>query len=483
MGGGGYFSDVRQARAAVHETRSSEQAFNYHQRAAAGEVHTVHPDLNIFGRIRECCDSAEHPLTTPIVVAMDITASRGNDAKAIYAEVPKMLGVIQTGNLVTDPQMMWAAIGDANSDKAPIQITQFESDRRIDEQLGHIWREEGGGGTGEESYELTAWFLANRCKLDAAKRKVKGFAFFTGDEAPYAKLSAAQLRTHVGPVPGGAELKDVTTLKIFRDLQKLYDTFLIYPRTSMDARLTGIDEEIRKRLIAAGGRFKEVSIRASLIWNDRNDVDLHCLTPGGEHIFFGEKQARCGGYLDVDRNIGGETTKPVENIRWAKGTAQAGRYQFWVETFRFHESPSQAIPYKVELDVNGKIQTFTGELKARKTHEESKQVVFDFVYDPKATEEAKVDDHEAYRDEVVLKKWARYIPDTHILRVQDPASAVETMLGVLALMRGGMTLEQFEESMTKRRVAKERRADVVAALTAFALRGALAEADPELFEE
>ena len=35
--------------------------------------------------------------------------------------------------------------------------------------------------------------------------------------------------------------------------------------------------------------------------------------------------------LYVDRNVTGETTKPVENTRWARGTAPRGRYRVWVE--------------------------------------------------------------------------------------------------------------------------------------------------------
>jgi len=36
-------------------------------------------------------------------------------------------------------------------------------------------------------------------------------------------------------------------------------------------------------------------------------------------------------------NVGGETTKPVENVRWAKGKARPGTYRVFVQNFRFHE--------------------------------------------------------------------------------------------------------------------------------------------------
>src|SRR5262249_43049995 len=164
---------------------------------------------------------------------------------------------------------------------------------------------------------------------------------------------------------------DLTTEQIFAELQRKYHVFLIFPRATMEQRQASIDEEIRQRLRLAGGRFDQISIRASLLWDNRNDLDLHCITPAGEHICFSSKQSRCGGELDVDRNVRGEDPKPVENIRWPKGMAQPGRYRFYVENYRYHERELSAIPFRAELDVEGKIETFKGVIPAGTTHEQS----------------------------------------------------------------------------------------------------------------
>ncbi len=477
MGGGYFHQDVTSAREAIGTTRTSQRAFDYNRRASRGEVQGVHADLNILGKVRECRDSAEHPESTPIVVAMDVTSSRGSDTKRIYEQVPAMLGSLRVTGIVPDPQIMWAAVGDANTDRAPIQVSQFESDRRIDEQLRQIWMEEGGGGTGEESYELLAYYLAKKTELDILGRGKKGFLFFTGDEAPYATVSKTFVKKYIGD----DRKRDLSTKKVFTDLQKKFHTFLMFPRSSMEDRKAAIDTEIRQRLERLGGRFQDVDIRASLIWDDRNDLDLHCLTPDGYHIFYGARRANCGGELDVDRNVNGEDPKPVENIRWAKGDARSGTYRFWVRNYRYHERSRDGVPFKVEIEINGEIQTFEGKTPAGVTGGASDQQVYEFHYTPGANAK-KSDDHAAYEDDVILGKWQNYIPEEYILRVQDPRSCVEVMLGAMALQEGKMDLAQFEASMTERRVEKRRREDVLSALADFASHGVFSEVAADVFD-
>ena len=135
--------------------------------------------------------------------------------------------------------------------------------------------------------------------------------------------------------------------------------FFIYPQKSMTERRRDIDAEIKSALKQRAACTK-VSMCASLIWDNRNDLDLHVITPSGEHIYYAHKQSRCRGELDVDRNVRGETTKPVENVRWRKGEAPAGRYRVFVQNYRFHETDHAPTPYRVELEINGKTQRFEG---------------------------------------------------------------------------------------------------------------------------
>lgn len=90
---------------------------------------------------------------------------------------------------------------------------------------------------------------------------------------------------------------------------------------------------IQKRVSEAGGSKGEVQF--ALAWRNINDLDLHVICPSGERISHLRKSSRCGGLLDVDMNVRGESRQPVENIRWLEN-APAGRYSVLVNLFRVH---------------------------------------------------------------------------------------------------------------------------------------------------
>ena len=129
MGGGNYNVDVAER---FRESTTEDTIFRSQGLSAREKCD---PSLNIKGKIRECCDSLEHPNTTPIVVVMDFTSSRGDDAKVIFAKAPMFFGQMKMRNYVPDPEICWMGIGDATCDKAPLQVAQFESDNKLDDEL------------------------------------------------------------------------------------------------------------------------------------------------------------------------------------------------------------------------------------------------------------------------------------------------------------------------------------------------------------
>lgn len=136
----------------------------------------------------------------------------------------------------------------------------------------------------------------------------------------------------------------------------------------------GVDGEIKRRVESAGGRYENNEIRCSLIWDGYTDLDLHCKTPNGEHVYFGNKRVSTGGWLDVDANGGRPTTlHPVENIRWSHA-APRGRYRFYVHNYS--ERGNGQTSYKVELEINGTIYNYFG--TASSTGYQNDVFVFDY---------------------------------------------------------------------------------------------------------
>lgn len=151
--------------------------------------------------VRESRDSEHHPNSVPIIVAFDVTASMGDIPTRFAQELlgSLMARLVEEG-WVTDPQILFAAIGDAVSDRAPLQVGQFESGLEMDMWLTRIWLE-GGGGDIPESYTLAHWFAAHHTATDAwEKRQRKGTLFTIGD-APNKALAPSHVERVFGAAP------------------------------------------------------------------------------------------------------------------------------------------------------------------------------------------------------------------------------------------------------------------------------------------
>lgn len=150
-------------------------------------------------KYRESCDSTEHPNSTPIVLGLDVTGSMGRVLETISKKLNTLITQIYEREPVTDPQVMIMAFGDVECDRHPLQVSQFESDIRIAEQLNDVYFERGGGGNAGESYTLPWYFAARHTKIDSfEKRGKKGYLFTLGDEPFLNNLSKEAIKEFVG---------------------------------------------------------------------------------------------------------------------------------------------------------------------------------------------------------------------------------------------------------------------------------------------
>ena len=179
---------------AARSTRSSREIFR--------GTSNIDPLMDPLGMThRESRDSEHHPHSVPIIVAFDVTGSMGDIPTRFAQEMlGKLMKMLVERNYVTDPQLLFAAVGDAVSDQAPLQVGQFESGLEMDMWLTRLWLE-GGGGDAPESYLLPCWFAAYHTATDAwEKRREKGYLFTIGD-ATNKPLDAKQIERVFGYAP------------------------------------------------------------------------------------------------------------------------------------------------------------------------------------------------------------------------------------------------------------------------------------------
>src|SRR5882757_1633911 len=192
MGYGNYSFAAHAALTAGRSHKARTEVFSQRQ---------CHALMNPKGlKVRECRDSADHPDSLGIAFALDVTGSMGDIPHLLAKqELPNLMKLL-TACSVTDPQLMFMAIGDATADRAALQVGQFESTAELmDQWLTWSYLEGGGGGSGEESYELALYIAAQHTDMDNfVKRKKKGYFFMTGDEFPYPAVSRHQVEALLG---------------------------------------------------------------------------------------------------------------------------------------------------------------------------------------------------------------------------------------------------------------------------------------------
>jgi hypothetical protein len=137
--------------------------------------------------------------------------------------------LLQRKGYVEDPQILFGATGDANTDMVPLQIGQFESDNRMDEQLEAMYLEGNGGGQSHETYELAAYYLARHTYLETfEKQGKKGYAFFIGDEMPYDAVRRKYRRHSLESLVGDKLEADLSTEQVFNELKEKYEVFFLF---------------------------------------------------------------------------------------------------------------------------------------------------------------------------------------------------------------------------------------------------------------
>jgi hypothetical protein len=208
---------------------SGRDAFDYDRAIRQGEVAcAVHDKMNPLGvRVRESRDSDAHPESRAVAILLDVTGSMQTVPRILQENLPRLMGLLIRKGYLDHPQILIGAIGDATCDTAPLQVGQFESGIEIEEDLGKLLLEGGGGGQVTESYELGMYFIARHTSIDCfEKRGKRGYLFIIGDEAPYPRVKRQEVERWLGYRPQ----VDIPIEELIEELRRTYDVYFVLPK-------------------------------------------------------------------------------------------------------------------------------------------------------------------------------------------------------------------------------------------------------------
>jgi hypothetical protein len=178
-------------------------------------------------KMRESRDSAAHPESRAVAVLFDVTGSMQSVPRVLQAHLPQLMGLLIRKGYLDHPQILTGAIGDATCDVAPLQVGQFESGIEIEEDLGRLYLEGGGGGHITESYELALYFMARHTAMDCyEKRGQRGYLFVVGDEIPYPKVKRSEVEAVIGDRPQN----NISVEDLVADLERTFDVYHVLPK-------------------------------------------------------------------------------------------------------------------------------------------------------------------------------------------------------------------------------------------------------------
>lgn len=227
MGFGSYSYEAHSALTQARAQQPTQQVFSQSR---------IHPSMNPFGvKLRESRDSNEHPRSLGIVFALDVSGSMGEIPQLLARkELPRFMKALGECS-VQDPQVLFMAFTDHESDGRPLQVGQFETTAELMDQWLVRCSLRGGGEamptmasyTGQcfESYDLAFYFAAKHTAMDCwEKRKHKGYLFVTGDEPPYSHARADVVKHVMGDATS-----DMTFAEVIEAAKQTFEPFFLIP--------------------------------------------------------------------------------------------------------------------------------------------------------------------------------------------------------------------------------------------------------------
>ncbi len=154
----------------------------------------------------------------PLIIAVDVTGSMARWPAEIFDRLPLLYNTL--AQYRADLEICFAAIGDASCDRWPLQVTTFASGYDLEQLLGALYGE-GGGGDAPESYGLFAHWVNTHVTVPRAEGQP--FLIVFGDITMHAKVPRNQIQQLLGD---GAQ-EDVDAIEAWRQVAKRWNTWFL----------------------------------------------------------------------------------------------------------------------------------------------------------------------------------------------------------------------------------------------------------------
>jgi hypothetical protein len=131
--------------------------------------------------------------TNPLIIAVDVTGSMASWPFEIFDRLPLLFNTLSQYR--EDLEICFVAIGDSGVDQWPLQVTNFASGFDLEQLLGSLYGE-GGGGDAPESYGLFAHWVNTHVTTPNADEKP--FLIVFGDAPMHESTPADQVNHFLG---------------------------------------------------------------------------------------------------------------------------------------------------------------------------------------------------------------------------------------------------------------------------------------------
>ena len=185
-------------------------------------------------------DPSKHIQTeskNPLIVAVDVTGSMANWPFEIFDRLPLLYNTLSQYR--EDLTISFAAIGDAAVDDWPLQVTTFADGFDLEQLLGALYGE-GGGGDAPESYGLFAHWVNTHVEIPHAEEPP--FMIVFGDVNMHPKVS----KTYIQEQLGDKVKADVDAVKAWKKVTDNWNTWFL--RRPTGSRGDKVDQQWAKAI-------------------------------------------------------------------------------------------------------------------------------------------------------------------------------------------------------------------------------------------